>query len=92
MSKKKRFISNAAWHALTDACVEMGRAVTAGEYAKHIGIARSTAHTWLWDMHVVGAVDVFEHVGKNHQSVSFYAPAGHGEDWSLFELTEGGLK
>jgi len=58
MSTKKVHLYNMAWEALYSLCHQLGRPVTAGEFAKDMGIARSTAIRWLSEMAGEGAVEM----------------------------------
>jgi len=76
MSTKKAHLYNMAYTHLADLCVRKVRGVTAGEYAKHMGIARSTAIRWLNDMLAEGAVMFYGEVAKNHQPCKLWQPVG----------------
>jgi len=81
MSVKKAHLYNMAWRVLLEACSEKGQPLTAGEFAKRLGVARSTAVRWLTDMVEEGAIYSFRFTGKNGLSKSVYEPIGRGETW-----------
>lgn len=57
MTTKQRFTYHAAYMALIELCEKHGRMVSAGEFAKHIGLSRNTAFNWLIDMLQEGAIE-----------------------------------
>ena len=65
MSTKKRHMYDMAWLRLDALCGQYQRPVTAGEFAAHMGIARSTAVRWLREMFMYESVFTFKEVGKN---------------------------
>jgi len=58
MTARKRFVLDKAWQALYDICEIHERMVSAGEFARFIGITRNTAHNWLTDMLQTQAISV----------------------------------
>lgn len=76
MSTKKRHLYDMAWHALVACCLAKREPVTAGEFAKHMGIARGTAQRWLADMMAENAVLSYAGIGKNHLPKFVFEPCG----------------
>jgi len=74
MSTKKIHLYNMAFQRLEDQCVALRRGVTAGEYAKYMGIARSTAVRWLADMLKEGAIACGVDIARNHQLMTLWQP------------------
>jgi len=57
MTLKNRKKFDAAWHALHELCEVQGRFVSAGEFAKHFGVARNTGWKMLHDMLEMEAIE-----------------------------------
>lgn len=88
MSTKKRHLYDMAWRVLLAMCRARGRAVTAGEFADEMGIARSTAQRWLADMLYEGAIYSFREIGKNGLAKSTFEPIGRNVTWCYVGMTE----
>jgi predicted ArsR family transcriptional regulator len=81
LSKKERRLLDHAWHKLCECCAENLRPVTAGEFAKHMGVAPSTARRWLADMLENGGIVSFRGIARNRFPKITYEPTGRGETW-----------
>lgn len=79
---KERHQMDFDWKHLLECCLEEGRAVTAGEYAAHMGIARSTAARRLVTLVEYEGAVTFRQMGKNRYPKITYEPSGRGETWS----------
>jgi len=76
MSTKKSHLYNMAWWKLCEANDKAGRGVTAGEFAKLMGLARSTAKRWLTEMMLEGGCQTVLGTGKNGLLAQRWIPVG----------------
>jgi len=76
MSTKKQNLYNMAWWKLCELNAEHGRGVTAGEFGKFMGLARSTAKRWLEEMMHEGGCKTELATGKNGLLVQRWIPIG----------------
>ena len=81
LSVKERHQLAYDWQHLGEACLDRGRAVTAAEYAVHMGIARSTAGRRLIALVEAELAETFRQTGKNRYPKITYQPTGHGQTW-----------
>jgi len=81
ISKKEQIQMDFDWRHLLECCLEEGRAVTAAQYAEHLGIARSTAARRLVTLVAYEGAVTFRNVGKNRYPKITYEPSGRGETW-----------
>jgi len=82
LSKKARHQLDYDWHKLVELCSEMGRPVTAGEFAEHMGIARSTAFRRLLAMVDNDGVTTLRGAARNRFPKITYLPVGLGDTWN----------
>lgn len=75
MSRKEAGNLDAAWRALQEICEARGRFVTAGEFAKHYGVARNTAFKLLMKMLEMEAIE-YRQTWRRTIPVYFYGTAG----------------
>lgn len=75
MSTKDMRALNHWWHMLAELREETGRAVSAGEVAKHAGTARNTAKRWLEKMVAAGGARSYREYAKNGTLKTCYYPA-----------------
>jgi len=81
LSLKQRHALRYAHQMLLELCCDVGRPVTAGEFAQSLGIARSTAVRRLIElMSENGAVSIRQ-AARNRFPKIVYEPAGRGETW-----------
>lgn len=73
MPVKKAHIYNAAYRVLADLCGEKGAYASAGEFALHMGICRTTAVKWLKEMLSEKAIVSIKVQAKNGVMGTFYA-------------------
>lgn len=81
MTLKKVHLYNMAHWKMQELCQVLHRPCTAGEFAKHMGISRSTAVKWITEMMTEGEILSFVTQGKNHQPMARYEPSGRGAKW-----------
>jgi len=81
LSKKERHHLDWCWHKLVELCAEIGRPATAGEFAEHLGVARSTAHRWLADMEENDGLTRTIGQARNRYPKVMYLPVGLGDTW-----------
>jgi len=81
MSTKRKHLYHMVWSHMVELCAELCRPVTAGELARHEGVARSTVVRWLTDMLAENAIYSFRQTGKNRQTMHTYEPVGRNETW-----------
>lgn len=74
MSVKKKHLYNMAWWKACELYVGQGRPFTAGEFAKFMGIARSTAVRWIIEMCGEGGLKHGEREAKNRAVANVYVP------------------
>lgn len=79
---KEQHQLNFDWQHLLECCIERGRAVTASEYADHLGIARSTAARRLVTLVAYEGAVTHRAIGRNRYPKISYEPSGKGERWS----------
>jgi len=81
LTTKQRHALNFAHQMLLELCCDVGRPVTAGEFAVCLGVARSTAVRRLIElMGKNGAVSIRQ-AARNRFPKIVYEPAGRGETW-----------
>jgi len=81
MSTKEKRLWQLLLDVLVGATYDRDRPVTAGEVAKEMGWARSTAVRHLKRLVVMNEVEVCEQTGKNHQTMHTYERVGYGAAW-----------
>lgn len=77
MSTKKQHLYNMAWWQLCECHQKNGGRTTAGEFAKKMGIARSTAKRWLVEMMSEGGCKTVLFTGKNGLLATAWIPVGY---------------
>jgi len=82
LSRKAQHQLNFDWQKLVELCAEIGRPATAGEFAEHLGIARSTAARRLADMVEHDGATKIEGTARNRYPKYCYLPVGLGDTWS----------
>lgn len=92
MSTKKRHLYDKAWHELRTLCEDCGAYVSAGQFARHFGIARSTAKRWLDEMLSEGAIVSIKTIANNGIETTCYATRDnlHGNELMLHTTGERG--
>ena len=73
MSTKKKHMYDKVWHELRAICFETGCYVTAGQFANHYGVSRTTAKKWLAEMLSVKAIVAITVKAKNGVMATCYA-------------------
>jgi len=86
MSIKERHDFQKVLDLLVDLTYELGRAVTAGEFAKYCGVARSTAKRKLDRLLVMNEIAVSESTAKNGITKREYERQGFGAEWRRREV------
>ena len=81
MSTKEKHLLQMVLDVLVEATYERDREVTAGELAKYLGVARSTAKRYLDRLVVMNEVCVYETSGKNHMTKRVYERVGFTAHW-----------
>jgi len=81
LTVKQRHALKFAHQMLLELCCEEGRPVTAGEFAAHLGIARSTAVARLMELANENALVAIRQQARNRFPKIVYEPAGRGETW-----------
>lgn len=76
MSTKKQHLYNMAWWQLCAAHNNKPGRVTAGEFARVMGISRSTAKRWLTEMMMEGGCTTENFNGKNGMLAQAWIPVG----------------
>jgi len=83
LSRKEQHQLSFDWHKLVELCSEKGRAVTAGEFADFLGIARSTAARRLMAMVDHDGATTIRGAARNRFPKITYLPVGLGDTWSF---------
>jgi len=76
MSTKKAHLYNMAWWKLCELNSKKGRGVSAGEFGKFMGLARSTAKRWLEEMMHEGGCKREISRGRNRMPAQYWIPIG----------------
>lgn len=82
LSKKAQHQLDFDWHKLVELCSEIGRPATAGEFAQHMGIARSTAFRRLLAMVNNDGATTIRAAARNRYPKITYLPVGLGDTWN----------
>jgi len=81
LTTKQRTALRFAHQMLLELCCDVGRPVTAGEFAQCLGIARSTAVARLMELANENALVAIRQQARNRFPKIVYEPAGRGETW-----------
>lgn len=81
LTVKERHSLNFHWRHLGECCFDRGRAVTAEEYSKFMGIAVSTARRALIRLTELETVETIRGVARNRYPKISYQPNGNGQTW-----------